>query len=444
MTRSPPLALIGLEALLASLLAGTAAAQPPAPLPQPAVAPSPSPPPPVAADDGLDGLGDLGLEQALPAEDEALTIYGFADVTYMMYFLHDDAAAAALFPKENRFAVGNLNLYARRALSDSWRLLAEVRFLYAPNGATHDDGTIDQTSTNDPADFDRPLNWGGIEIERVYIEYDVHPRVTIQVGSFLTPYGIWNVDHGSPAIIGTSRPYAIGEALFPERQTGLHAYGTLNVGEYTVGYHATLSNGRGPYETFRDLDQNKAVGGRLTLEAPWAGTLKLGASAYGGRFTDRDSDISVIEDGKLVNTTPKGVSYDERAFAADALWTHGRFHLQTEIITRHIAYRNGARGVSGFGEGFAPDSFTYGTYGLGAYRFERYWNITPFIMVDYYRPIASQYLDTIATVAAGLNFRPLPSVVLKAMYGEGWFPGAPDLLADVHLRTMVFQVACIF
>jgi hypothetical protein len=340
-----------------------------------------------AADDDI--LAELGLDpSASVAANDQLMIYGFADVGYHVSVTPDREVVANLFPKENYFGVGNLNVYLTKKLAEQWRILAEVHFTYAPNGTVEPDGTITQTRGTDPTDFGRAVSWGGIEIERVYIDYDVHPNLTIQAGSFLTPYGIWNVDHGSPTIIGTNRPYTIGDQLLPERQTGLHLYGVKALAEYSLGYHATLSNGRGPYESFRDLDDNKGVGGRLWFEAPWAGTVRIGASGYAGRFSDRESDVIVVEDGMPVNSTPPGIAYNEVGYAADVLWTRGGLHAQAEVIGRKVAYLDGERSPA-FGGGFSPDSTAFGVYGIVGYRLDRLWNVMPFVMAEHSVPLTN-------------------------------------------------------
>jgi hypothetical protein len=393
-----------------------------------------------AADD--DVLAELGLDPSatVPANDQ-LMIYGFADVGYHVSLTPYGDVISNVLPKENHFGVGNLNVYLTKKLAEQWRILAEVHFTYAPNGTIEPDGTISQTRGTDPTDFGRDVSWGGIEIERVYIDYEAHPNLTVQVGSFLTPYGIWNVDHGSPTIIATSRPYVIGDQLLPERQTGLHLYGVKALAEYSLGYHATLSNGRGPYEAFRDLDNNKGVGGRLWFEAPWAGTLRIGSSAYTGRFSDRESDVIVVEDGMPVNSTPAGIAYNEVGYAADVLWTRGGLHAQAEVIGRRIAYVDGARDSSGGGAGFAPDSTTFGIYGFVGYRLDRLWNVMPYVMAEHYEPPTNAFVDKADAISAGLNFRPTPSVVLKVQYVDAHLQG-PQIAG--HIRALDSQIACLF
>jgi len=62
------------------------------------------------------------------------------------------------------------------------------------------------TRVQDYADSFRPVKWGGIDIERVWIEHTFHPLLTLRLGNYRAPYGIWNVDHGSPVIRGQSGP----------------------------------------------------------------------------------------------------------------------------------------------------------------------------------------------------------------------------------------------
>ena len=133
-------------------------------------------------------------------------------------------------------------------LGDHWRTLTEVRFSYLPNGATTIDSTGKATRTDttvsDYTDGGHPIQWGGIVLERAYLEYAAHPLFNIRGGHWITPYGIWNVDHGSPVIIGVQRPYIIGDSLFPTSQTGIELFGTHNFSTFEIGYEGDVRHMR--------------------------------------------------------------------------------------------------------------------------------------------------------------------------------------------------------
>lgn len=392
-----------------------------------------------AADDDVD-LSTLGIDPT-PA-DEHLSLYGFADVSWRKLLAPDTSVAASLFPKENTFLVGNINLYATKKLSRRWRSLLEVRFLYAPQLETAS-GSYESTTAPDPADLDRPIEWGGLSIERVYLEYEVNEWLTVRAGSFLTPYGIWNVDHGSPTIIPVTRPYIIGESLFPHQQTGLEAYGAHAIGDYQLRYHATFTNGRGRFQAVRDLDENKALGARIELETPWLDGVHIGISGYRGRYTDRPADFIVIDaSGTPVNTTPAGVRYDELSWGADVLVLHGPLQLQAELVGNGRHYLPGAREQTR--GGYASDGRYYGAYALAGYRFDHLWQVMPFGVVEIDRPRPGADLGATSTIyqlTGGFNFRPDPSVVLKLQYS--WV-GLRSSLLDLDIGAFEAQAAWAF
>jgi hypothetical protein len=278
--------LVALPALAQAQTAPDETAAPdPTPAPAaPVVAPTVAAAPPASTAEAATDvdLAALGLDPTASAFDDKLNIFGFADMSYQAWHFDHPILGA---PDSHGFAAGDLNLYVSKNLTDRWRTLAEVHFLYLPNGGTDSAGNTTVTAVKDPTNFDRPITWGGIVIERAYAEFDVDEHLTIRAGRLLTPYGIWNTDHGSPAIIAAYRPYVIGEQYFPEQQTGIELFGKTLVGDYRLGYHATITNGRSPVDAVSDPDGKPALGGRLEFEAPWAGTLKLGASGYMGRYT---------------------------------------------------------------------------------------------------------------------------------------------------------------
>jgi hypothetical protein len=431
-----------------------APALPPAAEPTP-VEPTPAEPTladPAPADASVTAAEEEALIQELGSDAASdaykLDIYGFVDFTYS-HWITDFAFSAPY----NSFAVGNFNLYLASELGDGWRSLSEVRFTYLPHGNQTADatGTFTRTDTTvgDYTDLGRPMRWGGIAIQRAWLEYTAHPLLTVRGGHWLTPYGIWNVDHGSPVIIGVRRPFIVGESLFPSSQTGLELYGTHGLDELQLGYHLTLSNGRGPVDNYLDLNENKAVGGRLfgRLDSSF-GTLTLGVSAYRGDYTDRTQAFAADAEGNFTAEFARTADYDELSYAADLKWEYAGFWLQSEAIVNEVAYEDGFRPqvlfVTEGPPGYTPDYQRLGVYGLTGYRFD-FIGLMPFTGAEYYAPGGGGFIMTkAAAFFLGLNARPTARVVLKVQYTYSWNPGVEDAPENSHYNAIDSQAAWSF
>jgi hypothetical protein len=350
-----------------------------------------------------------------------LALYGFADFGFYKLFMPKGSLLRTQLFGDSAFAVGNLNTYLSGELGGGWRSLMEIRFTYLPNGSRPITASgIERVSTaaQDYTNSGRVRNTGSIFIERAWIEYSASAALNLRGGSWLTPYGIWNEDHGSPTIIPVTRPYVIGLELLPERQTGLLLYGSFFASEsVTLRYQLGLSNGRGPIQDYADLDENKAVTLRLQLHHHGAGDLDLGAAAYIGRYTDLDQLIRPNGNGVLGVEEQLLQRYDEASYALDARYVRGGLHLQTEFIMNEKAYADGGRPVRSATQ-FQPDDRRYGGYGLAGYRFD-WLGIMPYLTGEYFSPINTFEPTRAATrdvfwdFGLGINSRPTTNVTLK-------------------------------
>jgi hypothetical protein len=372
-------------------------------------------------------LGSLGLDPSAAAFDDKLNLYGFADFGFQGAHWTDELP---FIPNNTRsFALGNLNVYLAKNLTAKSRALAEVRFTFLPNASQNADGTSVDSTANDPNNFGRPVKVGGIVIERAYIEYDVTEHLTIRGGHWLTPYGIWNIDHGSPVIIATFRPYIIGEQFFPEHQTGLDLFGNYTTGGYRIGYHLTASNGRGGSEAQVDLDSKLAFGGRLEVETPFG--VKLGGSYYRGRYTALTTTAGVMPETFL-----------EASYGGDVQYDRGPLHIQGEVIARERHFAAGQRSANP--AGFMPDGRDLGFYALVGYRFDRMWNVMPFFVHEDYRPADHTFFETVRGESFGFNFRPAPAWVLKLGGAYVAFSGDEGFLAGTSLWAYTTQASWVF
>jgi hypothetical protein len=366
-------------------------------------------------------------------ESPKLELYGFADVSYFHVLSKQTTILRQYVSPYPSFFVGHFNLYLSSQLSSNWRALAEVRFLYSPLGDEDKqgaNGTFPATDSvaNDYAELQRSFSWGGIEVQRVWIEYQPFDFFTIRAGQWFTPYGYWNDDHGSPAIIPVHKPFPIADFYFPEKQTGLEVYGKYFIDSTAIGYALTLSNGRGPYDAIRDLDNNKAVGGRLYLETSALGNLNFGVSAYRGRYTASTKKYSVNTSGSTpVAEIYRQVdsAYEELSLCADVRWLYKDVTVQAEFMTNEAAYDENARPRTiGFDPRptFTADYRRIGGYLLLGYRLP-WLNLMPFGMVEHSSYTNSDFVPPATAWTGGINMRPTANVVLKAEYATAFFNG---------------------
>jgi hypothetical protein len=388
-------------------------------------------------------------------QQHRIDLYGFADMTYTRLLIpNSDPWTRTYFPT-NSFAVGNFNLYMSSNLGDNWRSLAEVRFLYLPNGNTSTDpstGNITRTDTTvlDYAGFEEPIHWGAIQIERVWVEHEFSSLFKLQAGQFLTPYGIWNVDHGTPAIVGIRAPFAVADELFPAHQVGLQLYGNTFFDPFEIGYHLTLSNGRGPVE-YEDFNDDKAVGGRLYLKTNVLGSLTIGSSVYRGGYYDRSAQyvITTSSSGQpQVDQQYTTLSkYQELSLGGDVKWEWQHLLVQSEVIVNQVQYAHGGRPraqVVAPPQGFQADYRRWGAYGLIGYRTPIVQTM-PYFMLQYAYAPDNPMIPPILGGQFGLNIHPTPAVVLKVELTITHFSGPGSTgLGLVPLRILASQVAWAF
>jgi hypothetical protein len=392
------------------------------------------------------GLPETGASDSFSAADPAaseimageeapkLELYGFADVQYFHPLSSQKNILRQYVASYPSFFVGHFNLYLASQLSENWRSLAEVRFVYSPVGDEDKqaaDGTFPATDStaNDYAELQRSFGWGGIEVQRVWLEYQPFDFMSIRAGQWFTPYGFWNDDHGSPTIIGVHKPFPISDAMFPEKQTGVEVHGKYFIDSTALGYALTLSNGRGPYDAVRDLDNNKAIGGRLYVETTAVGNLDFGIAAYRGRYTAStkryrvDTDSSGNSTAAIYRTLDS--AYEELSLGADVRFLWKGLHVQAEAMMNEAAYDDEARPkVVGFDPRptFAADYRRMGGYLLLGYR-TPWLNLMPYGMVEYANFTNTDFAPPATAWTGGINLRPAPNVVLKAEYSAAVFHG---------------------
>lgn len=184
---------------------------------------------------------------AMASEKMPLLIFGNVD---MERSFPNDAHGSS------QFRLGQLDFFLHQHLTDKARFLSEVVFETGENGET------------------------GVDVERLWVGYDVDELLKLQIGKEHTPLGYWNhtFHHGAILHEGVARPGFLGfedsGGLLPVHDIGLMASGSKAVtDDFEPRYAVMVGNGgrnlpNGPNASV-DTDKNKSV------------TVRVGATLYG-------------------------------------------------------------------------------------------------------------------------------------------------------------------
>ncbi len=334
---------------------------------------------------------------AAPAAEPTFDLHGFIDMGAQRTMTND---ATNFESTASTFVLGNINFYFTFKPTPHWSSLTEIRFTTAPDGQPVGIGTATPSRINteftDPANGigDDRSRWGAIVLERAYIEYQSSHSFGLRVGAFLTPFGIWNVDHGSPTVIPIVRPESMTQELFPKHQVGVELFGSHPEAlskAWDLEYHAYVSNGRTPAQV--DTTEDKMFGGRLVMTN--AQHVALGVSAMYGSY----DDLAITH-----------VAYRELGLSADVSIDLEALRLRAELTARDIHYDAGHHAITVDGAA-APNEWQTDAYVLAAYRIP-HTRFEPYVWAEAYR-VHDIVGDLQLNASVGLNIYFTPAIQLK-------------------------------
>jgi len=436
----------------------------------------------------LSDLQESQSQSSEPASEIGKTkIFGFFDMSYLKtYYSKGDTLYRAVLPMptQSTFMLTGVNVFLANQITERLKFLSEIRFTYLPlgnesgtetyavlpNGSTMNLGTKysrTDTTVSDPTAQSYRL--GGLSLERLQVTYTLNDYLAVTAGHFLTPYGIWNVDHGSPVILMFHAPIFQSVSMMPTQQLGLQLFGRVYLArDLSLDYAGTVSNGRGPEDSVVDLDNDKAVGLRWHLNYEIDDfSISLGQYGYTGRYTDSKKAIYFGPGtGDTSEITTITQQYRERILASDVLIKFFGIRLQGEAVLRQVMFDvptqvsasefNGNPAVAS--QYYSASYSAWGYYGLLAYELPeqlttRKVRVTPYF---YYERFVLN--DTVLnsgrnrTFCGGFNIKPYRNLVLKLEYDRFVSDDIVETMPDGSTKTtnngvgtiLVSQVAVTF
>lgn len=318
------------------------------------------------------------LGEGLYFPQQALRLGGYAD----LQFHGSDHGGSAL-------VLEDMSLFLTKDIGQRWKLFSEFELGDAVTVARHGATTRD----------------ANIDVERLYADYRASNAVTLRVGKFLTPVGQWNLIHADPLVWSVSRPLTTTSA-FSRHATGVMVYGTTNVRGNDLDYWLFVDDSQASgLARSHDLAYG-AFGASSTLRNDFL-------HAIGGQFLYHMLDDRLSLGGSFLRYELRDPQQWYRLTGIDFAWTGSHVEFSGEAIYRTSDSARMPNEYGGFLQAVVP--LRHHLYLVG--RYERYRNPVP----D----------ESVSIRSIGINYRPVPSLVLKLerldghhnakLVPSGWF-----------------------
>ena len=279
---------------------------------------------------------------------------------------------------------------------------------------------------------------GSVSVEFALLDFLIHPMFNIRGGILLTPFGIVNEVHEPTTFFGVFRP-AVETQIIPTtwRENGLGFFGEFDVGNAgSINYRAYAMNSvdargfrpnnnrslriRGNRALFNDIAFVSRVEYQPVPYVAIGGSIWLGNSGQNQRIDNPESQFDGDKFDGFFQMYEADIQFQYAGFEARSLFVY-----TTLDDGARINALNGLEGDDSVG------SEQWGYYVVGAYNVLTLANFTsqyaqylaPFIRWEQYdtqAKVPSGFSSNPANdrddLTIGLNYKPIPNVVIKAEY----------------------------
>lgn len=370
--------------------------------------------------------------------------YGEMAASYMDYDFNRFASQSGS-TKRNRGTVSipRFILAFDYKFSPKWVLSSEIEFEYGGTGAAREIEWFEENG-----EYETEIEKGGeVALEQFHISYLMNKGLSFRFGHMIVPVGLTNAHHEPINFFGVYRPE--GETtILPStwHETGIALFGTLR----NVDYELQMVSGLDP-QNFRSeswIGQGQQGAFEVTnftspafvARVNYNGTRSISGLRVGGSFyynaTAKNGSKPSRNNGyrfpvTIVSADAQYKSPNNNVIArVNAVWGNlGASGALTNI-------NNQSSGASGYpNTTVARNAVSYGAeagYNIGSFFGKKAPRIYPFARYEYYNPmekteegtgkLADKRFQT-SVVTAGLNYYPLPNLVVKADYSNrriGW------------------------